>query len=367
MGGRTGSGLRLAAASLALGLLPVGGGAVPFPQRVVRILDPYPVSGPPDIRGAVRSGKAYRLIARSASPPLSETLARIAARAIASASRHGAVVEPQPGAVTTRAVGTLLRSPPDGHTLLLASNATLVIVPSFFHGVRYRAADLELVAPLAKMPYLLVAAPRVPAGSLAELLAWLRRRPGEVNFGSPGDGSTGHLAGELFRRMAGVSIVHVSYNGGLAALGALASGQVSVAFVALPVVLAHLRGGSVRALALCSAQRSPLLPELPTVAESGLPGYEVEAWFALFGRAGIPAAARVWYAERLARAISAPETGDRLHRLGLEPATEPAGRFATRMHSEAERLGPIMRAARLPARASRSQSIAPLSAAHRAA
>src|SRR5512134_377737 len=218
----------------ALGVLAADGGATSaradsFPARPVTIVVPYPISGPADIRGTSRMSRSYRMMAPHAPPAITDTLARIAERAIRSDTTQPVVLARQPGGQTTRGAMTVARAAADGHTLLLASNATIVLNPHYFHGVEYDPVrDFVLVAPLATMPFVLMVGAGLPMDDARGLIAWLKVRPGEINFGSSGDGSTGHLAGELFRRMAGVNIVHVSHNSGVSALNGLATGQVSL-------------------------------------------------------------------------------------------------------------------------------------------
>jgi tripartite-type tricarboxylate transporter receptor subunit TctC len=220
-------------------------------------------------------------------------------------------------------------------------------------GVRYDPArDFMLVAPLATMPFVLVANAGVPVDSAGKLAAWVKARPGEVNYGSSGDGSTGHLAGELFRRMADLDMVHVSYNGGLAALNGLATGQVSLMFAALPLAWPYFGNEHLKPLAIAGPGRFELIPELPTLAESGLPGYEIEGWYGVFAPARIPPAARVWLGERVSGYMGNEAARMQLLELGLSPAAVSLAQFATRIHSENEKWAPVLRAARMPHRSS---------------
>jgi|SoiMethySBSTD1v2_1073268.scaffolds.fasta_scaffold00384_17 tripartite-type tricarboxylate transporter receptor subunit TctC len=324
-------------------------GADPFPEKPVKIVIPYPISGPTDIRGTTRITKTYKLIALNAPPAISDTLARLAGQAIGAASRHSVVLERQPGGVTTRGAKAVARARPDGYTLLLASNATMVINPHYFQGVEYEPVrDFVLVAPLAAMPFVLLAGSGVPVDTASRLVQWLKVRPGEVNYGSSGDGSVGHLAGELFRRATGVNIVHVSYNGGIAALSGLATEQISLVFAALPLALPYVPAGQFRALGITSRQRFALLPALPTLVETGLPELEVEAWFGLFGPARMPPSAAAWLNEQVAAQIADNGTRMQLLALGLDPAAGTRSQFATRIHSETERWAPVLRASRMP-------------------
>lgn len=295
--------------------------------------------------------RTYRIIAHTAPPAISDTLARIAAQAIQSDSRFPVVLERQPGAVTTRGANSVARSEADGHTLLLASNGTMVINPHYFHGVEYDPVrDFVLVSPLATMPFVVLASTSLAADSPRALVEWLRPRPGEINYGSSGDGSTGHLAGELFRRKAGVHIVHVSFNGGIAALSGLAQRQVSVMFAALPLALAYLPNDHFKALAITSARRSERLEGVPTLEESGFAGLQIEGWYGLFAPAGTPRPAAAWLRSQVSTLIDSRAIGSHLRGLGLEPATMSFERFATRIHTETDKWAPVLRASRLPLR-----------------
>jgi tripartite-type tricarboxylate transporter receptor subunit TctC len=325
--------------------------AEPFPSRPVRIVIPYPISGPPDIHGTQRMSRTYRMIASKAPPPISDALARVVAHAIQPDTAQPVVLERHPGAITTRGAMAVLRAPADGHTLLLGSNATIVINPHYFYGVSYEPArDFELIAPLVTMPFVLLVHSTLPVDTPRELIDWVKLRPGEVNFGSSGDGSTGHLAGELFRRMIPANVVHVSYNGGNAALNGLAARQVAWMFAALPLALPYLANERLRPVAVSTRERLVELPALPTIAESGLPDYAIEGWFGMFTRVHTPLTASAWLRSRIEAMISDPATRSVLRSHGLHPATMSFERFATRIHTESGKWGPVLRASRLPLR-----------------
>lgn len=225
----------------------------------------------------------------------------------------------------------------------------MVINPHYFRGVEYDPVrDFVLVSPLATMPFVLMASAALPPESPRDLVNWLKLRPGEINYGSSGEGSTGHLAGELFRRMAGVDIVHASFNGGVSALNGLAQGQISLAFAAMPLALAYLPSEHFRPLAVTSSARYERLPGVPTLGESGLAGYEIEGWYGLFAPAGSPPAARVWMHEHVSAAFAEPAMRSDLLMIGLEPVTMPIERFATRILTEQEKWAPLLRASRIP-------------------
>ena len=323
--------------------------ADPYPAKPVRIVIPYPISGPTDIRGTSRMSRSYRLMAPNAPPAITDTLARIVEQAIRADTPYPVVLERRPGGATTRGAMSVARASADGHTLLLASNATMVINPHYFYGVEYDPVrDFELVAPLATMPFVLMVNAALPTEDVRGLAAWLKVRPGEINFGSSGDGSTGHLAGELFRRMAKLNVVHVSYNSGVNALTGLATRQVSLMFAALPLTLIYFPSEHFRPLAVTSPRRSERLPDLPTIAESGLPGYEIEAWYGLFAPAGTPPVATAWLRAQLSGLFGSGAIQSHLRGLGLEPAAMSVEQFATRINTELDKWAPLLRGSRLP-------------------
>ncbi len=323
----------------------------PYPSRPVRVIVPYPISGPTDIRGTSQLTRTYKLIAQTAPPAISDVLAELAADAIRAGTKVPIVLQRQPGAATTRGATSVARAEPDGHTLLLASDATIVFAPRYFYDVKYHPSrDFVLVAALATMPFVLMVNATLPVDDLSRLIAWLKVRPGEMNFGSSGDGSTGHFAGERFRRLAGLDVVHVPYNGGLASLNGVAAGQVSYMFAALPLALPYLNNEYVRPLAVTTAERLRLLPGLPTIAESGVPGYHVEGWYAIFAPGRTPDGPVVWLHERIAAALADPQARRQLRTMGLEPANVSIEKFATRINSELEDWVPYISANRPPSR-----------------
>lgn len=340
----------IAALAVCSSVMPVR--ADPFPIRPVTIVVPYPISGPADIRGTSRMSRSYRMMAPHAPPAITDTLARIAERAIRSDTAQPVVLSRQPGGQTTRGAMTVARAAADGHTLLLASNATMVLNPHYFHGVEYDPVrDFVLVAPLATMPFVLMVSSGLPMDDARGLVTWLKVRPGEINFGSSGDGSTGHLAGELFRRMTGVNVVHVSYSSGVTALNGLATRQIAFMFAALPLTLIYSPSEYFRVLAVTSSRRLERLPEVPTLAETGLAGFEIEGWYGLFAPAGSPPVANAWLRTQVSALYGSAAIQSHLRGLGLEPATMSLEQFATRIHTELDRWAPLLRRSRLPLRA----------------
>lgn len=341
--------LRLIVLILAFAAFPVW--AQQFPARPVTLVVPYPLSGPTDIRGTSRMTKTYKLMAANAPPSISDTLGRMVQQAIRYESKHPVLLERQPGGATTRGAQYVARAPADGHTLLLASNETMVLAPNYAAQAGYDPTrHFELVAPLATMPFVLASSAGLPFKSFDRLLAYVKVRPGEINYASSGEGSTGHLAGELLRRAAGLDMVHVSYNGGLAALNSLATGQTALMFAALPLALPYLNNEHLRVLAVANPQRLQRLPDLPTLAESGVAGADISAWYGVFAPNGVSPGIIRWLSDQIADGFNDTATRDALSALGLEPVRMPLSSFATRIYAENERWGPVLKAARIPAR-----------------
>lgn len=236
-----------------------------FPARPVHIVVPFPVGGAPDV------------IARAIGGGLAERL------------RQQVVVENRLGAGGNIAYEAVAKAAPDGHTALFAATGFATNV-SLYKSVPYDPIrDFAPVVLVASSAHVLVAHPDLQVQTVAQLIASAKERPGQIAYGSSGSGTVLHLAGELFNAKAGVKLVHVPYKGATLARADLLGGRVGLMFADLPSALAHIRAGSLRALGVTGAKRLPALPEVPTIAEAGVPGYEIEAWFAIFVPAGVPA------------------------------------------------------------------------------
>jgi tripartite-type tricarboxylate transporter receptor subunit TctC len=290
-----------------------------YPSRPVRLVIPFPPGGPADIFG--------RLIAFK----LTDTL------------REQVVVDNRGGGNGNIGAEFVARSTPDGHTLMLLPSA-LAANASLYSKLPYSlVGDFTGVASLGTFPLLLVTHPSVSAKSVPELIALAKAKPGELNFASAGSGGGAHLAAELFSRSAGISMVHVPYKGtGPAVLGVL-GGQVSLMFASVPSVIQHVRGGKLNALAVTSAQRSPAAPELPTVSEQGLPGYDVVSWFGIVAPAGTPADIVKRLNEDVRRVLVVPEFQDRLKDEGGRSLAMTPEEFTAFIRSEAVRWAKIVR------------------------
>lgn len=246
--------------------------------------------------------------------------ARLIAQRLTEALGQSVIVENRPGADGIVAAEFVAKSPPDGHTLAYVS-AGHTMNPAFrrntmpYHAVR----DFAPVSMVATGAQTLVVNPSLPVHSVKELVALARARPGQINFASSGAGGPTHLAGELLKSLAGIDIVHVPYKGGGQVVNDVIAGQVEMTFIGAPVSLPHVRSGRLRLLAVTTAKRLSTLPDVPTVAESGYPGYDVGASYAVLAPAGTPAAIVTRLSTELAKIVGLREVRDRLAVLGIEP------------------------------------------------
>jgi tripartite-type tricarboxylate transporter receptor subunit TctC len=259
-----------------------------------------------------------------------ETQVRLVGQKLTEAWGQPIIVDARPGASGNLAAELLVKSPADGYTLLYFP-AALVINPSLFPKVPYDLArDFTPVALLGTFPLVLVENPGVPAKNVAELVALAKAKPGTINFASIGNASPPHLAGELFNQIAGVTLVHVPYKGSAPAQTDLIGGQVQVMFDTAVSAIPHVKAGRTRALAVTTKNRSRLLPDLPSLDESGLKGYDLYGWGGIVGPAGLPADITAKLNAEITRALRQPDVAEKLATLGSEPGgmtPQEFGRF----------------------------------------
>jgi tripartite-type tricarboxylate transporter receptor subunit TctC len=247
-----------------------------------------------------------------------DTVARIVAEAVRKEWGQAAVVENHEGAGGQIAASLVAKADPDGYTLLFDS-ASFTLRPALEPNLPYDAAkDFVPVTLASSAPYVLAVNPDVPAKTVGELIALAKEKPGELNYASAGVGSSLHLAAELFKSLAGVDIVHVPYKGA-AGIPDLLEGRVQLAFAGLPQSLPHIKSGALRALAVTTTERSPQLPDVPTMQEAGVDGYEMGAWYGLFAPAGTPKAIIDKVAADVGEALKDPAVREQLEGQGLEP------------------------------------------------
>jgi tripartite-type tricarboxylate transporter receptor subunit TctC len=259
------------------------------------------------------------------------------------------LVENRPGASGAIGAQEVLRAPADGHAMFLGHIGTHALNPHLQAKLAYDPAELVPVTLLVQLPNLLVASPTLPVRSVQELVALARGKPGELSYASPGNGTSGHLAAELLKAQAGVNLVHVPYKGTAEALQDLGSGRVHLMFDTVAQGLAQSKAGRVKALAVTSPQRTPLEPEVPTMAESGFPGWDTAAWFGLMVRAGTPPEAIARLHAEAVRALNAPEVRDRLVGMGATPVGNAPAAFARFVAEESARWGEVIRKAGIKA------------------
>ena len=266
-----------------------------YPTKSVRLIVPFPPGGSADI------------LARAIGPRLTEGLGQ------------SVIIENRPGAGTAIGTEATAKSAPDGYTIMLGTVSSHAINPSLNAKLGYDPIrDFAQISMVASIPFALLVHPTVPARSLAELIALARRDPGKLNYASAGSGTSNHLAGELFNAMARVDMTHIPYKGSAPALTDLLAGQVNVMFDLVLTAAPHVRAGTARALAVTSRDRSASLAQVPTVAESGVPGYDVSAWFALFAPANTPPAPVRRLADETARVMKLVDVRERLASQGAD-------------------------------------------------
>jgi tripartite-type tricarboxylate transporter receptor subunit TctC len=274
---------------------PLAASAQDYPARPIMLVSPFPPGG------------SVSLVARIVAEKMSETLGQ------------SIIVENRGGAGGTIGARLVAKSPPDGYTLLLGYTGTLAIGPSLYANAGFEPRkDFAAVGRIGSAPTMLVVHPSFPAHSVAELIAYAKAHPGQVNYGSAGIGTVGQLAGALLATMAGVELVHVPYKGTGPAITDLLGGHIPMMFTPIPTAHAQAESGLLRALAVSSAQRSSLLPDLPTVAESGLPGYEAALRYGLVAPAGTPRPIIERLNKELRVALAAPDVRERLATDGAE-------------------------------------------------
>jgi tripartite-type tricarboxylate transporter receptor subunit TctC len=294
-------------------------------------------------------GQPVRLIVPAAAGGTVDILARALATPLSEGLGQPVLVENRPGAGTNIGMETVVRSEPDGHTILVGG------VPVAINRVMYRkltfdpTSDLAPVTLLVTSGNVLVVHPSLPVHSVKELIAYAKDRPGQLNFGSPATGSTPHLAGELFNHLAGVKMVHVPYKGAAPALNDLIAGRLQLSFDNIPPALPHIRAGRLRALAVTSTERQPDLPDLPTVAEAGLPGFAVSAWFGFLVPAATPGDAVNRLEAETAKVLAMPAIRQRLTQLGFHVDGRGAAAYRAFIRAESERWTPVIRSLGLSA------------------
>jgi tripartite-type tricarboxylate transporter receptor subunit TctC len=294
--------------------------------------------------------RGVRLIVSTTTGGSSDTLARLMAPRLTEMWGHPAVVDNRPGAGGNLGTDMVAKAAPDGYTLLVGSVGPLTVNPHLFPKLPYDPLrDLAPITLLAHVANVLVVNPSVPVRNVKEFIALAKSRPGQLHFGSAGNGQSQHLAGELFNLLAGVKMVHVPYKGSAPALTDVIGGQIELTFTSLVSGIPLMRAGRLRGLAVTSATRQPAAPDLPTVAEAALPGFEVTAWFAMVGPAATPRDILAKVQADVARALRTADAAERLNVLGAQMVLSSPDELGAYMKSEIAKWGRVVREARIRA------------------
>jgi tripartite-type tricarboxylate transporter receptor subunit TctC len=292
-------------ATAAIAAVPLSAAAADYPTRAIRMVVPFPAGGTTDILG------------------------RIAGQKITEALGQQVIIDNRGGAGGNIGTELVAKSPPDGYTLLTDPGSTLTINPHAYSRLGFDPVkDFAPITILAEVPNILEVHPALPVKNVKELIALAKSKPGQLNYASTGAGQSTHLSMELFKSMAHIDINHIPYKGSAPALVDLIGGQVTVMFDNMPTSLPHVRAGKLRALAVSTTRRSFALPQLPTVAESGLPGFEVSVWFAVLAPAATPRDIVQKLNAVLVKALQSPDVKQRLAEQGAEPVGNTPEQFS---------------------------------------
>jgi len=292
--------------------------------------------------------KPIRLIVPFAAGGGNDNIARLVGKRLTDSVGQPLVIDNRPGAGGVLGAELAAKAAPDGYTLFLGGVGSHALNPNLIEKLPYDPIkDFAPVILLARAPLILVVHPSVPARTFAEFVAYARNNPGKLNFASNGNGSSAQLAAVMFDSMAGAEMVHVPYKGLAPALTDLLSGQVQLMFSSVVAILPHIKAGKLRALAVTGAWRLPSLPDVPTVAESGFPGYEASSWYGILAPAGTPREIVAKLNAELSKALAQPEVRNTLLADGAEPVGGTPESFAAYIRSEKERMGKLIRDAKI--------------------
>ncbi|MDT0138362.1 tripartite tricarboxylate transporter substrate binding protein [Acidovorax sp. PRC11] len=311
---------RLLAAAAACALLPGLAAAQAFPGKPITIIVPFAAGGTTDI------------------------LARIIAQGMGGELGQSVVVDNRAGAGGNIGGQVAARAPADGYTLFMGTVGTHAINAALYRKMPFDPVkDFAPLTRVANVPNLLVANPAQPFKTVQELIAYAKANPGKINFGSSGSGSSIHLSGELFKSMAKVDMQHVPYKGSAPAVTDLLGNQIAIMFDNMPSAIQHVRSGKLRAIAVTTARRSSELPDVPTIAEAGVPGYEATSWFGMFAPAGTPAPVVAQLNAAIVKVLAQPDIRKKLAEQGAEAAGETPAQFADFIQKESVKWGKVVR------------------------
>ena len=279
--------------------------------------------------------KAVRIIVGFSPGGSTDVTARIVAQKMSESWRQQVIVENRPGAGGNIGAEAVAKAPPDGYMLLLATTGVMSINHRLYRSLPYDALrDFAPVTQIGSLPLILIVHPSLPVRSVKELIALAKARPGQLSYASSGVGGATHMTAEVFRMLAGVDILHIPYKGSGQAMADLIGGQVPLAFDQITSSLSHVESGKLRALAVTSAKRFASVPQLPTMAEAGVPGYEAVSWNGLAAPAATPADVVTRIRAEVARVVQLPDIKERFFRDGIEPVASTPEQFAAHIRAE---------------------------------
>lgn len=306
----------------------------PFRLLLIKFAVLLPLCAPIGVSGQEFPTKPMRVIVGFPAGGAADILARIVAQRLTENLRQQVIVDNRPGAGSTIGAEIASKATPDGYTLLMISSSHVTNAGLYGQLSYHPVNSFAPIVQVASAAQVLLANPSLPAKSVGELIALARSKPGRLNFASSGKGGLTHLAAELFMRMAGVSLVHVPYKGGAPALADVIGGQVEIMFLSLPPALPQIKAGKVTALAVTSARRSSSLPQVPAIAESGVPGFEVDNWYGILAPKGTPNSVVTKLNAEVIRVVRAPDIAASFVRLGAEPESTNPDEFRRYMLTE---------------------------------
>ncbi len=310
---------------LAALLATVSAWGASFPDKVITLVVPYPPGGATDTIG--------RVIARGMTQRLGQTV----------------IVDNRAGAGTAIGAAAVARAAADGYTLLISSNTTFTVNPALKSQLQYDAQkDFESIGLVGSSPLVLLANPALPAGNVKDLVALAKAKPGTLAYGSFGNGTTAHIAGEMFKLVTGTDLLHVPYKGSAPAMADLIAGQVQLSFDTNVAALPMLQAGKVKALAVTSPKRSPSLPNVPTVAEAGYAGYEMVPWIAVVAPRGLPGPVQAALGKAVADTLADASIRGDLEKAGLDVAYQPGSAYDARVAKELPLLRAYVHKAKIP-------------------
>lgn len=316
-----------------------------FAARVLPLLLAFLFNGSVQAAGEPSyPAKPVRLVVPFAAGGLNDTLARVFGQALGDSLGVQTIIDNRPGASGMLGMNIGAKANPDGYTLVFSSSSAVAVSPNLYKLPYDPVKDFSPISPVSSVGSVLLVHLQLPVTSVAELITYAKTNPGRLKFGTVGPGTSQHLAGELFKMIAGVDLLHVPYKGGGQVLSDMMGRQIDIDFEPMPTALPYIKSGRLRPLALTSASRSQLLPDVPTLAEAGVRGYDASLWIGVLAAAGTPPAIVAKLNATLVKIVRSPEMTARLSSLGAEPMSQTPAEFRRFIENEIARWGKVVKA-----------------------